>query len=105
MITKHTPGTWKAEGWENVTINAHDPNHPHGFVTIVACPGGSNMTTLGEMQANAALIAAAPDLLAALEAARAESRRIVHPDRVDDRLYRIDRILTAAIAKATGIKE
>jgi malonyl CoA-acyl carrier protein transacylase len=51
-----------------VTINAHDPSHPQGFVTIVACPGGSDQTTLAEMQANAQLIALAPEKAETLRA-------------------------------------
>ena len=94
MNTQHTPGTWKAEGWEAVTINAHDPSHPQGFVTIVACPGGSDQTTLREMQANARLIAAAPDLLAALIDAEKRLNGAGMLGAGD--------IVTAAIARATG---
>ena len=99
MTTKHTPGPWRESAFD----------YERGV--IVAGEKGVHVAKVEQQgmghtaAANAALIAAAPDLLAALEGARAESRRIVHPDALDDRLYRIDRILTAAIGKATGIKE
>ena len=57
----HTPGPWKTGGFQNVVVNAADGS------TIVACPGGSAMAPLSEHKANAALIAAAPEMLEALE--------------------------------------
>lgn len=56
----YTPGPWRAEGWKNVVVNL-----PTGE-TIALCPG-PKYAPLGVFQANAALIAAAPDLLEALE--------------------------------------
>ena len=47
---------YKAEGWENIVVNNADGN------TLCLFPGG----TLEEAKANAALFAAAPDLLDAL---------------------------------------
>ena len=91
MITKHTPGPW--------TIHK---DYSRANYTVFDADGNYGDTSVETIDANAALIAAAPDLLAALEGARAEARRVVHPTAVDDRLYRIDRILTAAIAKMEG---
>ena len=53
MNTKHTPGPWRIEG-----------NEVHAYATAVAviCE-----TVQGEDGSNARLIAAAPDLLAALQ--------------------------------------
>jgi hypothetical protein len=59
--TKHTPGPWKAEGWENLVVNSADGH----TMTLAA---GGNWADLAELKANARLIAAAPDLLAALVA-------------------------------------
>ena len=61
-----TPGRWQAEGWQGLTVNAHHAEHPQGIATILACPAGSHNAPLAEIKANALLIAAAPDLLAAL---------------------------------------
>ena len=47
---------YRAEGWENIIVNDADGN------TLVACAG----STIEEAKANAALFAAAPDLLDAL---------------------------------------
>lgn len=55
--TQHTPGPWRAEGWERLIVNAANGD------TIVACPGGAIRASLAELQANARLIAAAPELL------------------------------------------
>lgn len=60
MKTTHTPGPWKAEGWESVVVNDANGN------TLVLMPGASY--GLAAVKANAALIAAAPDLLAACKA-------------------------------------
>lgn len=60
-MSRHTPGPWTAEGWNNTTVNAADGS------TITAAPGGVRGAKISEIQANARLIAAAPDLLAALE--------------------------------------
>ena len=47
---------YKAEGWKNIVVNDANGN------TLVACAG----STLEEAKANAALFAAAPELLDAL---------------------------------------
>lgn len=58
-MSKHTPGPWKAEGYKGLVVNGPDG------VTLACAPGGKNIE---ETIANAHLIAAAPDLLAALKA-------------------------------------
>jgi hypothetical protein len=64
-MAQHTPGEWFACGWNNLTVNAAEtPTRPE--CTIVLMPGGSRNATLEELQANALLIAAAPNLLACL---------------------------------------
>jgi hypothetical protein len=63
---EHTPGPWQACGWEQCTVNS-----AAGF-TIVAFPGGNGgdngRLDLSEAKANARLISAAPDMLAAGQA-------------------------------------
>jgi len=59
MKTQHTPGPWRIDG---LLIKAID----HGKWFGIAKAGGTKLTIDGNM-ANAALIASAPDLLAALE--------------------------------------
>jgi len=78
----HTPGPWRIEG---PTLKG--PKYNLGSVN-------SHKTTEGA--ANAALIAAAPDLLEALRAAYSDIQRC--PGHTIDMLGRIE----AAIAKATG---
>jgi hypothetical protein len=53
MNTKHTPGPW--------TVNANGINSPDGHIVYFDVSGGPHET-------DARLIAAAPDLLAALDA-------------------------------------
>jgi hypothetical protein len=60
-MTQHTPGPWAATGWEMREVSAH--GH-----TIALCLGGNSAEAARMARANAALIAAAPDMLAALEA-------------------------------------
>lgn len=55
--SQHTPGPWIVQGDTYVTVNS---------LIIAHCKQAGN-TTLEEAQANARLIAAAPELLEALE--------------------------------------
>lgn len=55
VVTDHIRGPWRAEGWENLVVNDANGN------TVVCCPGGSRGATLDQLQARAALIAAAPE--------------------------------------------
>lgn len=57
MTDKHTPGPWDVQGDTYVTVNS----------LIIAHCKQAGRTSLDEAMANARLIAAAPDLLAALE--------------------------------------
>ena len=87
--TKHTPGPWNVASYEagKVVIEAHDGSD---VADIVWCdrPG-----IVDQCRANAALIAAAPELLAfAIECARADS----------DCGESIREAARAAIAKAEG---
>lgn len=96
MTTQHTPGPWRIghqDHTQTKIFGAHRTEASH----IASTPFGTI-----EDASNARLIAAAPELLAALEAVIAESRRVIHPDSADNRLYSIDVIARAAIAKATG---
>ena len=63
MKAQHTPGPWHINTMETVqaTIHAH-----RGHVATVS-RGSMNEVSADEIEANARLIAAAPDLLAALE--------------------------------------
>jgi len=68
METKHTPGPWKAEFYEATNIRA-----PHGGLVAQAHHLMGRFGALGrvpapEVEANAHLIAAAPEMLAALKA-------------------------------------
>jgi hypothetical protein len=94
----YTPGPWRAEGWKNVVVNL-----PTGE-TIALCPG-PKYAPLEVFQANAALIAAAPDLLEALEAAysvlrNVDSRTLPEPLMVEH--VSTLPVIRAAIAKARG---
>lgn len=106
--TKHTPGPWRAGRYDMATIvDGYDSkwiysDAPAAAVTddrreprprYVAVASGSEVEDWDEVMANAYLIAAAPDLLAAcIEAARYHrgGKSI------------IGRMLRAAISKATG---
>lgn len=78
-MSKHTPGPWRDEGYR---ISAQ-----RGETTVVdlrSCMGGD------DVQADARLIAAAPELLAALQKIAASAECEV-----------VERIAREAIAKAT----
>ena len=86
-MTKYTPGPWRTSGTQSFYVFA-----------------GDEVVTNGSTQANARLIAAAPDLLAvAQEAERLMAHMVEHdalpPDTCPADLY--DMAYTA-IAKATG---
>jgi hypothetical protein len=94
--SKHTKGPWESEG--NVVYALHgEPPRNRFFVFVQG--GRLDDATPEECEANARLIASAPDLLAALQAADLAiscARRLEY----DDSAVR-DQI-RAAISKATG---
>lgn len=63
--TTHTPGPWafRMTGWRTNPFAIYSPRRPGA----VACVPARTSVPLDEQSANARLIAAAPDLLAALE--------------------------------------
>ena len=89
----HTPGPWKCE---RLIDNAGKPyaTHYEAHIDLEVCmvwapPGNA------EQEANARLIAAAPDLLEACKMYLDAMERYGHPDKTD-------RLMRAAIEKATG---
>lgn len=96
MSTQHTPGPWVAVARTNAYIEIEAPNQPGYSAKKVAT------ASLTNHEANARLIAAAPDLLEALNAAEALLHSLGMQS--SDAYQEID----AAIAKATwpqGFKE
>ena len=95
MTAKHTPGPWTT----GRAINAVDM----GKFSFI-CPFGANSADqVAEIKANACLISAAPDLLAALEIAEGrlmciDAQKLDTVARNDDVIDRI----RAAIARARG---
>lgn len=70
-MSKHTPGPWKADtprfGYQNVRQDPADWDG-RGYQLICTVPQSKKGTNYGEMfEANARLIAAAPELLEALK--------------------------------------
>lgn len=63
-MTQHTPGPWRVAFGNRLEI--HGPKDEIGWPKSIVWNAG--LFTDKESQANAALIAAAPDMLAALEA-------------------------------------
>jgi hypothetical protein len=63
---QHTPGPWKAVGWEGLCVNAPDPIKGECTITLAA---GRHGSSIAELSANARLIAAAPDMHEALHIA------------------------------------
>lgn len=95
MTTNHTPGPWKkarnSSFWEVVTpFQDQLIDEANEFSPSVAYAWGS---TEEEAEANASLIAAAPDLLEACQAA--DWNNLDLPEFVREKL-------SAAISKATG---
>ena len=103
-MTEHTPGPWS---WRD-DINSGEWNLSPGVLITPdtdGTPGGDKID-----QANARLIAAAPELLEALEAIKDKMHAApvsCHPDDMDAQLdfqQHIADVCRAAIAKATGEK-
>ena len=73
MNTKHTPGPWKTvQAKSAISIKAHD-----GLVTIANIGWMLRANYPDTCEANARLIAAAPDLLAACELATHDLQRMM----------------------------
>ena len=87
MTIKHTPGPWKARDYKNVggdiwiDCKAYKGETPLGGTLAIALHNGCGK---GEMEANARLIAAAPELLACLRAVDAHWQTPIVPQWVAD---------------------
>ena len=108
-MSKHTPGPWEAKhraGHDNQYRTEIFSAEHGGIATCAWTPKNcGNGVTGTYREANARLIAAAPDLLEALQAARSELWRLldakgIHPK--DIRQWPEALKADAAIAKATG---
>ncbi len=103
MSAKHTPGPWKEVGGRAV----FGPDH------IVICRCGNYSKSIMEDEANARLIAAAPDLLDALRnlltndsiAELIDAIRLKHPDTVDDQDARLINSADEALSAISNAEE
>ena len=99
MTTKHTPGPWK------LTCASRAVTSPSGW-DIARMPVHTGPITIDDMTANARLIAAAPELLAALQKLTDQADWVdLNVLSKDLRGYRLIHEIVAAraaISKATG---
>lgn len=101
MMKNFTPGPWKATKRANKMIDIeHSFGDVKGAITLALCRVQARDSWAEEAEANANLIAAAPDLLAALREARAEL--FVLAETCNCSVDSIDQI-DAAINKSVGI--
>lgn len=93
----HTQGPWsfRMTGWQTNPAAIYSPYRPGA----VACIPARTSVPLDEQSANARLIAAAPDLLAALDQVDAYLSPL---DGEEDAYAEIRNVIQQAIAKATG---
>lgn len=89
----HTPGPWMLNGWDVVQRDCTDK-----FPALAAILIGDGNLCMEEINANASLIAAAPELLAALKEARDYLAEFFE----EGREHRVVVAADAAIAKAEG---
>lgn len=96
-MSKHTPGPWTFKGR---TVRGPHPRDPEGRTRIVANAIWGRGTYVGEAEANARLIAAAPEVLEALE----ELFYLIDGAHDGERVFtfKMQRKAKAAIAKAKG---
>ena len=98
---KHTPGPWSLNNW------------PQGDAELrIGAMGVARIATIhlrdvsiNQQKANAALMIAAPDMLAALIAVQDDYRELLRSGPTNEEADEIDamlQIIDAAIAKATG---
>jgi hypothetical protein len=101
---QHTPGPWTAHPEEGAHIGPVVKENAWGEVVALVSYAGAPRGDSAESNANARLIAAAPDLLVALEnfvAWHAENFDDFTPE-INAQLLCLANNATAAIAKATG---
>ena len=101
-MSNHTPGPWTFKGR---TVRGPHPRDPEGRTRIVANAIWDRGTYVGEAEANAHLIAAAPELLDVLELAlRAHGTMLLSDPPQDPWVsWAVEQKARAAIAKATGV--
>jgi hypothetical protein len=93
MTTTHTPGPWRI-GDAGQTVFGPKTDHS-APVTVALMPTPSERVSFLERKANSKLVAAAPELLEALEGLVADWERVHGPIPADHEAR-------AAISKATG---
>ncbi|KSD80016.1 hypothetical protein [Pseudomonas aeruginosa] len=98
-MSKHTPGPWHVGGPNKCTIyDKHGQRLANSFEGVMA-----TQRTDSECEANARLIAAAPDLLEALIAMeREKSDYMTRNNLGDPAIETTNKLARAAIAKATA---
>ncbi len=99
MVTKHTPGPWLLADSDKTFIYALNDKGTNAFFAHVQDP----RTNKEELEANAHLIAAAPDMLHALRRAAlvlAWASEQLGSQAIEDDY----KIVSDAIEKATGVK-
>ncbi|MDI4088406.1 hypothetical protein QK428_03575 [Pseudomonas aeruginosa] len=97
-MMKHTPGPWHVGGPNKCTIyDKHGQRLANSFEGVMA-----TQRTDSECEANARLIAAAPELLEALQHIEEYWNRDSNEQAMTDALWHIIETAQAAIAKATA---
>jgi hypothetical protein len=67
MRNTHTQGNWYVTGWQNLSVKVLQDDGEDYTVCLMVAGGDPKTGQLEEWQANARLIAAAPELLETLE--------------------------------------
>lgn len=103
---KHTPGPWEARkgaGWYVARPRYREATLAVGmdYVTLVTSPSETPWNDDVESEANARLIAAAPELLKALEGITEEVRNVGYSPAIEHLGPWVNQAI-AAIAKAKG---
>lgn len=107
-MSSHTAGPWKAEA-SSVSFSlkiVEDKFRGNDIASVWAhnpmSSGAKHMPSMDEMEANARLISAAPELLAALEALLEHAEKYLDFGSVEGKEQAIQLASRAAIAKARG---
>ena len=101
-MSKHTEGPWKVDGKTELCItNVHDRSKYVGSASIMGSKDNCK-ELYEEAKANARLMAAAPELLEALEAIQKHWNYEGNAYGMDDELLPIMKKAKQAIAKAKG---